>query len=149
MIKLFFALLVVSFSSCSLFDGFTKRNFSYSEKGNAQSVELLIPSRYSRSEMNTDSSGNQELFYYYPGGGVLYFVYAKDSAKQYQYINYDVNIPKPIYNGIFFKGIDSNHLYWRETLLPKFKLGYRNVERGNDWRFDSSLNYFQLQRRDQ
>lgn len=106
-------------------------------------MPLVVPKKWDKIERRTDSAtGNEEIYYRYPGKSVLYFVLAKDTVKEYQRINYELNVPQPIYSGRFYKGLDSSHLYWRETRMGFYRAGYYNIERGNDGEFDSAVNYF-------
>jgi hypothetical protein len=142
--KLFlFLFTAVILSSCFLFSNFRRSSFSYSGNGTSQTVPLVVPKGYNKIERQTDSAtGNEEIYYRYPGKAVLYFVVAKDTTKEYQRINYELNVPQPIYTGRFYKGVDSSDLYWRETRMGFYRAGYYNIERGDDWEFDSAVNYF-------
>ena len=77
----------------------------------------------------------------------MYFAHLTDSLKEYQYINLEENIPRIIYGSVYMKGIDSTGLYWRENRDFPFRSGYRFVQEGRDWIFDSSLNYFSVHRK--
>src|SRR5215210_3347279 len=136
--------LMILLHSCSLFDGFRKGSFTYTENGVQKTTSLMVPKKYNRVERTKDSAGNEQQTYHYPGGAFLYFARTKDSLKELQPIDPDDNIPRILYGSEFFKGIDSNNLYWRENRKYPFRSGYRFVHFGNDWRFDSSLNYFTL-----
>lgn len=142
-----FFFLIVTLNSCFLFSDFKKSRFVYSENGTRQSIDLVVPKKFVRSESRTDSSGNQERYFHYRDGAVLYFVQMKDTLKEYQPIDYTVNIPKEIYQTRFFKGFDSTNHYWRETRFGNFKTGYFKVDEDDDGIFDSSLNYFSLHAR--
>lgn len=74
----------------------------------------------------------------------MYFALLSDTTTQLQTINYDENIPKELYHTIYFKGVDSSNLYWRETRFDDYRAGYKNVEEGYDGTFDSAINYFSL-----
>jgi len=142
--KLFlFLFITVVLSSCFLLSNFRKSSFSYTGNGTSQTVPLVVPKGYNKIDRHTDTAtGNEEVYYRYPGKAVLYFVVAKDTTKEYQQINYAFNIPQPIYSGRFYKGIDSSDLYWRETRVGFYRAGYYNIGRGNDGAFDSAVNYF-------
>jgi hypothetical protein len=144
--KIFFCffILITVCQSCFLFPKFKKESFSFNEKGQQKNFTVVIPKGFSKSEKRMDSSGNEEQFYYYPGGTSLYFVRVVDTAVQYQPINYELNIPKEIYSTVFFKRIDSANRLWRETRFSNYKLGYRSAEKGEDWKFDSAINYFSI-----
>ena len=144
--KLFlFTIIVVCGSSCFLARNFKKNRISFQENGVSTSYKVIIPRGFKRTEKKVDTAGNEAQFYYYADGAVLYFVRARDTSVQVQTINYDENVPKELYNTIFFKGVDENYEnYWRETRFGNYKAGYLNVEPGEDWKFDSALNYFAL-----
>jgi hypothetical protein len=145
MVRIPVLLLLFLCPSCFLFPKFREEHFSYRENNQARSVKLVVPKGFRRTETKTDSSGNEEKYFYYPGGAFLYFVRDRDTAKIYQPINYGENISKNVQDAVFFKGIDSVSRYWRESRIPGFRSGYRYAENGTDWLFDSSLNYFSLQ----
>jgi hypothetical protein len=134
-------ILLIFLFSCS---PFRRNSFTYTENGQPKTVKLVVPKGFNKSETRTDSSGNQEKYFRYSNGLFLYFVNAVDTTKEYQYINYEENIPKELYSFIYFKGYDSTNRYWRESRQGRFRAGYRNATEGNDWKFDSSLNYFMI-----
>jgi len=143
-----FLFLTIILSSCFLFSNFRKGSFSYSAHGTSQTVPLIVPKGYNKVERVTDpATGNEEVYYRYPGKSVLYFVVAKDTNKQYQPINYELNISQPIYTGRFYKGVDSSDLYWRETQMGFYRAGYIHIQRGDDGEFDSAVNYFMARTR--
>lgn len=139
-----FVFFTVLCNSCFLFSDFKKSRFAYSRNGVHHSLDLVVPKGFIKTKKQTDSTGNQIQYYYYPGSTVLYFALLKDTSTQLQPINYNLNIPKELYNTVFFKGIDSSEQYWRETRFDHYKAGYKNVEEGEDGVFDSSINYFSL-----
>lgn len=136
--------LVIVFNSCFLFNDLKRTDFLFSENGTNRSVNAVIPKKYNRTEKQVDSTGNQVQYYFYPGGTVLYFALMKDTSSELQPIDYNQNIPKPLYQTVFFKGLDSAGHYWRETRFGNYKAGYKNVNEGDDGKFDSSINYFSL-----
>jgi hypothetical protein len=140
-----FFLLMVVCSSCFLFSRLKRTQFSFSENGVRHSVKAVVPKRYSKTETRIDSAGNQLHYFLYSGGAELYFALLKDTTTELQTINYAENIPKTLYQTIFYKGVDSTNRYWRETRFNNYKAGYRNVEEGDDGTFDSAINYFSLQ----
>jgi hypothetical protein len=144
--KLFlFSLVIVIFSSCFLFGKFKKNRISFEENGVSKSYQVLIPKGFKTTKKKTDTAGNEAQFYYYADGAVLYFAKARDTTVQYQVINYDENLPRELYNTIFFKGVDDDYEhYWRETRFGIYKIGYLHVDEGEDWKFDSAINYFTL-----
>ena len=139
-----FCILTIVCNSCFFFSDFKKTKFSFSENEKYHSVDAVVPKKFSKSELKTDSSGNQVKYYFYNGGSVLYFAYLKDTATELQPINYDLNIGKEIYQTVYYKGLDSSNRYWRETRFGNYKAGYKNVNEDADGMFDSSINYFSL-----
>ena len=138
--KLLLLLLIIGFSSCSLFNGFKKRNFNYGEKG--ESFGVIIPKGWKKTEFKSDSADNKVQYYYYKNGSSLYLVRNADSLISFQPIIFSNHIPliHP-QDGLIYKGIDSNGLYWREIRLKDFRFGYKNVPTETEARFDSALNY--------
>lgn len=139
-----FFLLTLLCNSCFLFSDFKKTNFSFSENGTKHSVNVVVPKKYSKKETRIDSAGNQVHYFLYPGGTELYFAFLKDTTTELQAIDYAENIPKELYQTIFYKGVDSTNHYWRETRFNNYKAGYKNVEEEEDGTFDSAINYFSL-----
>ncbi len=137
-------LFAFALQSCSIFSRYRRSDFTYTANGQSQTVRLVVPKGYSRTELKKDAAGNEVKYYYYSGGTQLYFAALTDTALELQPILYDINIPRELFNSIYYKGIDSNGRYWRETRFDHFKSGYRNVKKGRDGRFDSSMNYFSL-----
>lgn len=137
--RIFLFFILVSFNSCFLFSDFTKRTISYHDTG---SMQVVVPKRFHRAEMKTDSAGNQVQYYYYGSGTVLYFAKMKDTSTALQYINYDMNLPKDLLDTKFYKGVNEDNRYWRESRNGDFKAGYYKVHSENDGIYDSSLNYF-------
>lgn len=142
---IYLCLLAFVLPSCFLFPKFKKEQLSFSEDGVQKNYAVIVPKGYHKKEKLSGATGNEEFFYHYPGGSVLYFARVKDTGFQYQPINYEVNQPVTMFNSVFFKGIDSSHKhYWRESRASQYKAGYRKAETGEEWRFDSALNYFTL-----
>jgi hypothetical protein len=139
-----FFVLMICCNSCFLFSDLKKRKFSFSENGTKHSINAVVPKKYSKTETRVDSSGNQVHYFIYPGGAELYFAFLKDTTTELQTINYDENIPRQLYQTIFYKGVDSTNHYWRETRFNNYKAGYRNVEEEDNGTFDSAINYFSL-----
>jgi hypothetical protein len=115
-----------------------KNSFAYA---NEQSMPLLIPKGFKKMELKTDSAGNKTRLFSYGDGSAIYFYYG-DTTKEYQSIDTAVNIVKyyPA-NVSFYKGQDSNGLFWRESRYQNFRFGYKNVSRERESYFDSSVNY--------
>jgi hypothetical protein len=140
----FLIVFLVLLQSCFLFGKYKRSSFSYTENGVVKTARLVVPKGYSHSEIKKDSAGNEIKYFYYGRDAFLYFARLQDTSTEFQPIIYDVNIPRALYNTIYFKGIDADSRYWRETRFDSFKSGYRNVKWGRDGRFDSSINYFSL-----
>ena len=141
---LYFGVLTLLCQSCFLFGQFKKDRVAFTEDGVQKNYTIIVPKRFNKTENRVDSSGNEEHYYSYPDGTLLYFVRAADTSVPYQPINYGVNLPKQLYGTLFFKGLDSTDHYWRETRFGPYKLGYYAAKPGEDWKFDSALNYFTL-----
>jgi len=139
-----FFVLMMFCSSCFLFSDLTKTKFSFLENGTKHSINVVVPKKYSKTETRVDSAGGQVYYFLYPGGAELYFAFLKDTTTELQAINYAENIPKQLYQTVFYKGVDSTNRYWRETRFDNYKAGYRNVNEGDDGTFDSAVNYFSL-----
>ena len=135
-------LLLFSVSSCFLFRDYRKSGFTYMENGEAKTVDLLVPKKYTRSETRKGADGRDEKFFYYPGGPQLYFARVIDTTLQYMRISYGENIPKQYLGITYFKGFDSSGYYWRESRVGNFRAGYVDVGLDNDGLFDSSVNHF-------
>ncbi len=143
--KYFYLLLLLACQSCFLFPKFRKDQINFTENGLQKNYRVVVPKGYNQKEKITGATGNQEIYYHYPGGAVLYFAHVTDTAYQYQPINYQVNMPKELYHALFYKGIDSTYsYYWRENRVGDYKIGYIKAAAGDEWRFDSALNYFSL-----
>lgn len=137
-------LLMMVCHSCFLFNDFKKTKFSFSDNETVHSINTVVPKKFNKSELKTDSIGNQVHYFSYPDGSSLYFALLKDTLTQLQAINYELNIAKPLYQTIYYKGLDSSNHYWRETRFGNYRAGYKNVNEDDDGKFDSSINYFSL-----
>lgn len=144
--KLIFPLcFVLLLGSCFLRKDFRHQTVTFNENQSARTFPVIVPKGFSKQETKIGTSGNEENYFYYPGGALLYFVRVADTTVQYQPIDYQANIPKTIYGAEFFKGLDSTYrFYWRENRIGKYKIGYRDAGSDTEWRFDSAVNYFTL-----
>ena len=133
-------------SSCFLLRDIKRDSFSYNANGQARTIPLFVPKGFSRERVEADSAGNTVKYYSYGNGTVFYAAYVTDTSKQYQYINYEKNLPlEHIRGGLIFKGLDSTNRYWREIRLRTYKFGYKNVSRSQEGDFDEALNKISLQ----
>jgi hypothetical protein len=131
MTRLALFLLLVLLASCSLFDKMRKSSFTYPGPAGQGTVELLVPSGYTKKQTSTDSSGNLEQLYYYRGGSMLYVA---------------LHIPRQLPNGaLVYKGMHPDWQIWKEVRLGNFRLGYHFVTPDDEGRFDSAVNYSALQ----
>lgn len=143
-IKRYFALcLVLLFCvSCSLFSGLRKRNFTYTDGNQPQTLRVLVPKRYAKKEIITDSAGNQQQYYRYSNGAFLYVIHTTDTLTQFQPIDTANNVPLPHpFGGLMYKGLDASNLFWREIRTDSFRFGYRFVPGDVESLFDSAVNY--------
>lgn len=139
LMKWILVLLMVGFASCSLFDGMRRNSFAHKD---GETLELLIPKKFKKLELQTDAAGNRMQVFQYGNGSELYFYYG-DTTKEYLSIDTSMNIAK-YYPGnvLFYKGQDSsNSLFWRENRYGNFRFGYKGVSGDREGWFDSSLNY--------
>ena len=148
MLRFLIFILVLLLQSCFLFRPFKKASVTFNENGSEKKYTLVVPKGFRDSEKRVDTSGNQEWYFHYGDGTTLYFVKAADTSISYQPIRYEFNIPKPLNHTMFFKGIDSAGRYWRESRFGNYKSGYWSAESGEDWKYDSAVNYFSLMMKD-
>jgi hypothetical protein len=141
MSRFMFFILVFSLSSCFLFDPFKRSSIRFRDR---EEFHLVVPRRYVRTELKTDSAGNQVKYYYYGDGSILYFAELKDTSTEFQAIDYSMNLPKELYGSMYFKGVNEKGNYWRESRIGNFKAGYYEVDSDRDGSFDSSVNNFTI-----
>lgn len=144
MVKRYLALfLLLAFcASCSIFSALRKRQFTFIDGGEAQTLRIKVPKRYAKKETITDSSGNKSDSYHYGNGALLYVVHTTDTLTLFQPIDTVNNIPLPYPNGGWmYKGVDSTGLFWREVRTDSFRFGYRFVPYDQEILFDSAVNY--------
>jgi hypothetical protein len=142
MIKTYCLLLLIIASSCSLFNGFKRKEFHYTDNNTPQTIALLLPKGFKGEKKNIDSAGNQQQVFSYENGAFLYFAFLTDTTKEYQPIMEERHVAKmhPA-GGLFYKGRDSTGLYWRELRRDNFRAGYKNVSSEVEEKFDSAINY--------
>jgi hypothetical protein len=140
-------LVLISCISCSLFSGLRKREFTFTNNQQAQTLCLLIPKRYAKKETFTDSAGNQHQVYRYSNGAFLYVIQTTDTLTQFQPIDTANHIPllHP-YGGLLYKGLDTARLFWREIRTDSFRFGYRFVPAALETDFDTAVNFAGMRR---
>jgi hypothetical protein len=142
MIKTYCLLFLIIASSCSLFNGFRKREFYYTDNNSPRKIELILPKGFKGVKEIVDSAGNQQQVFSYENGAFLYFAFLTDTTKEYQPIIKERHMTKMHPGGgCFFKGRDSTGLYWKELQQGNFRAGYKNVSSEIEEKFDSAVNY--------
>src|SRR5215213_7632043 len=127
-------LLLIAFSSCSLFDGMKKKSFAYSD---GQSLPLVVPKGFRKVELNTDNAGNKTKLFSYRDGAALYFYYGDTALTIDTTMHISKFYPADVQ---YYKAQDSsNGLFWRESRYKYFRLGYRNISAEKEGMFDSSV----------
>ena len=134
-------------SSCFLFKRFEQTTFSYTDNNQTYSVPIIVPKGYRKATNTVDERGNISRTYEYEGNTILYIAYLKDTAKELQPIQKEINQPHvhPL-GGLIYKGVDLDLLFWREIRRKNFRFGYRNVPSSWEFQFDSATNYMSLQK---
>lgn len=139
--------LLMGFSSCFLFKDYKRKEFSYTQNGQAQALPLLVPKGYSKEEVK-DTAGIRLHSFQYPGGALLYAAFLTDTTYELQPFDKTVHQPKPVgTNGLVYKGQNAGHLFYREIRQGNLRFGYSGVPEGNEVYFDSATNYAAMQRR--
>jgi hypothetical protein len=144
-------LFLLFLSSCFLFrKSFRKSEFNYTSGGQSFSTPLRLPAGYSDVRTLTDDAGNQQKFYYYPGGAFFYIaklnvdtIYKVEIDKDtYRYVDTTMNIPDlhPL-GGLIYKGQDHRLQFWREIHIDKFRIGYHHANREMAIYLDSATNF--------
>ncbi len=142
MIKIICFLFLVIASSCSLFNGFKRREFHHIYSNSPQTVALLVPKGFNDEKKLVDSVGNQQQVFSYENGAFIYFALIADTTKEYQPIMEERHLAKMHPGGgYFYKGRDSTGLYWKELRQDNFRAGYRNVSPDIEEKFDSAVNF--------
>lgn len=139
--------LVVCCLSCSLFSDLRKQDFTYTDAGGPQTLRIVVPKRYAKTEHLVDSIGNEQQWYRYSNGAFLYVIRTADSGARFQPIDTASHIPRlHPYGGLIYKGQDSAGLFWREIRTDSFRFGYRFVPHDQEILFDSAVNYAGMRR---
>ncbi len=138
-----YLLLLIISSSCFLSRNFIKREFVLN---NQASIPVIIPAGYTKEEIKYDSAGNKEQVYHYSNGAFFYISSTGKRINPNQYINDEMNVPREHpKGGLIYKGVLPGPLFWREIRIDSFRIGYRNVPRDWEIRFDSASNYISNQ----
>ena len=141
-----YAIILFLFSllnSCFLFSKYKRTDFTYDVGAQAFAIPIVVPKGYNRERTEVDSSGNTILSYTYGNNAVFYVAHMEDTSVQIQPISEEDNIPRAASTtgALIYKGIDTNHLLWREIRQNDLRVGYRFVPRELESRFDSATNY--------
>jgi hypothetical protein len=140
-------LALINCASCGLFSDLRKRTFTYTQDSVEQTLRIRVPKKYAKRESFVDSAGNQQQYFRYSNGALLYMVHTTDTLMQFQSVDTVNNIPKLYYNGaLMYKGLDSSGLFWREIRTDSFRFGYRFVPNDKEILFDTAVNYAGMQR---
>jgi hypothetical protein len=141
-----YALILFLFAvlnSCFLFSKFKRTDFTYDEGSQLYSIPIVVPRGYNKERTEVDSSGNTILSYSYPNEALFYVAHIEDSSLQIQPIAEQDNIPHLATGtgAVIYKGMDADHLLWREVRQNDLRVGYRSVPKEWESRFDSATNY--------
>ena len=144
---IFFLFISTALCSCFLFKDYKKKQFLYSNNGQAALLPIIVPKGYLKQE-TADTAGVTLNTYYYTGGAILYTAYLTDTTAELQPIN-RINHQPQIHRlgGLVYKGQDEADLYYREIRQGRFRFGYRFVPTLLELQFDSATNYASLQKR--
>lgn len=146
--NLLFLFLTIAFSSCFLFSKYRRTEFSYDEGSQTHTIPIVVPKGFEKERTEVDSSGNTILSYTYKNKVLFYVAHLNDTNTHLQPINDSDNIPRiDLATGaLVYKGLDSEHLYWREVRRNDLRFGYRFVPKELESRFDSVTNYGMIQK---
>lgn len=137
---LFFVLALLA-SGCFLFRDYKRREFSYTQNGQAQRLPLIAPKGFTKEEV-TDTAGIRLHSFRYPGGAVLYAAYLADTSYELQPFPKDLHQPLALRTGgRVYKGQNEQELFYREIRQGNFRFGYYGVPAANETYFDSATNY--------
>lgn len=140
--RLWLLLIPFMLGSCFLLGPhFKKSEFTYTENNVQQTIPLILPPGYTSQKTMTDSAGNMHIVYQY-GKGYYYVSYVNDTLQQNPFIDTSMNIPRvhPL-GGLIYKGINEDGRYWREIRRQHLRYGYRDINKGSEYLFDSATNY--------
>ncbi len=140
--KYLFIVVLMACASCSLFNGFRKREFN---DGTQNSFQILVPKGWSSVAITPDSNGKMQQVYTYKNGATFYISNTAKPINSNELIdtNQHIALQHPG-GGTVYKGVMPGLLYWREIQKDAFRFGYKNVPTDLESRFDSALNYSAL-----
>lgn len=135
--------LVTVAGSCFLASKYKRTDFTYDAGAQSFTIPIVVPKGYTRERTEVDSSGNTILSYSYPNQAVFYVAHMEDTSVQIQPIKEENNLPgmAPATGAVIYKGMDRDHLLWREIRQNDLRVGYRFVPKEWESRFDSATNY--------
>ena len=136
-----FFIVTIGLNACFLFKDYKRKDFAYTQNGEAKSMSFLVPKGYVKEEAK-DTAGIFLHSFLYPGGTTLYAAYLTDTTYELQSFNKSVHQPLMLpQGGLVYKGQDSMDLFYREIRQGHLRFGYRNVPSANEVFFDSATNY--------
>jgi hypothetical protein len=135
--------VAVILASCFSRNPYRIENFSYNQGGVNHSVPVVIPKGYNKKWTTIDEAGNTILSYTWRNGPLLYMAHMADTSFDMQPIYMPENMPRiSHHNGsLIYKGIDEDLLFYREVRQKNYRMGYRWVNRDEEFKFDSATNY--------
>jgi len=143
---LFFLSILVVFASCFLFKDYRKSQFSYTNKGQAAIIPLVVPKGFTKQE-RVDTAGISMQTYHYPGGAILYAAFLADTSFEMQQFPIALHQPQiHRLGGLVYKGQDAKELFYREIRQGNLRFGYRQVPGAWELQFDSATNFASLQK---
>lgn len=106
--------------------------------------QLIVPKGFKKVELTRDSAQLPSMVFHYKNGAELYFTRSQDTVKPFEFLPYDEQEPKELYGATYYKSADGNGTLYRTERFRHYTLGYRKVPADDEWRYDSTLNYFVL-----
>jgi hypothetical protein len=133
-------ILIIFLAACNPYK--TLRKQTVNVEGNT--IDVLVPRRYNKSEQKKDELGNQVQFFHYGDGAYLFF--AKRGAGTMFPIDTSNHIGRVQPNGgLFYKQLTDKNEYSRDVIYNDFWFGYRRAAPGTqEALFDSSMNYVKV-----
>jgi len=128
------------FFSCTVIDGFKKKDFIYYSGKQRHAVVLQIPAKYKDEKIVLDSLGGKEQYYYYENGTLLYVTRNASWATENQAFIEQVKNPFSTDGKFVFKGKDKDGLLWKEIQVENFRFGYTYVPPAIEAKFEQAIN---------